>query len=191
MLLQDHVYQLDELVKNREDDLAMIEGKLELCNRKIGYLHEKIQEQGKARVPGKLFVGKKGDMLDELLGNYINETGCPVPIKRLGNGFYMFGARKIFAKVLNGRLVIRVGGGFMVIEEFISAYAEQEMRKKKHMDEKAERAEAEKLAGQGSPRGSMAGTKGNKTITGSVDHRLGGTLRDRKLTEDQLKRLQK
>ena len=31
----------------------------------------------------------------------------------------MFGTKKIFAKVLNGRLVIRVGGGFMVIEEFI------------------------------------------------------------------------
>lgn len=74
-------------------------------------------------------------MLDELLGNYINETGCPVPIQRLGNGFYMFGTRKIFAKVLNGRLVIRVGGGFMVIEEFISAYAEQEMRKKKYKEE--------------------------------------------------------
>jgi hypothetical protein len=30
---------------------------------------------------------------------------------------------------MNGKLVIRVGGGFMVIEEFIAAYAEQEMKK--------------------------------------------------------------
>lgn len=73
-------------------------------------------------------------MLDELLGAYVNETGCPVPIKRLGNGFYMFGSRKIFAKVLNGRLVIRVGGGYMVIEEFISSYADAELRKAKHKD---------------------------------------------------------
>jgi len=30
---------------------------------------------------------------------------------------------------MNGKLVIRVGGGFMVIEEFIAAYAEAEMKK--------------------------------------------------------------
>jgi len=30
---------------------------------------------------------------------------------------------------LNGKLVIRVGGGYMVIEEFISTYAEKELIK--------------------------------------------------------------
>jgi TfoX/Sxy family transcriptional regulator of competence genes len=50
----------------------------------------------------------------------MDSTGCPVPIKKLGEGYYLFGTRKIFAKVLNGRLIIRVGGGFVVIEEFIS-----------------------------------------------------------------------
>lgn len=52
-----------------------------------------------------------------------------MPIKRLGNGYYLFGTKKIFAKIMNGKLVIRVGGGFMVIEEFIAAYAEAEMKK--------------------------------------------------------------
>ena len=47
-----------------------------------------------------------------------------MPIKRLGNGFYLFGTRKIFAKIMNGKLVIRVGGGYMVIEEFIATYAD-------------------------------------------------------------------
>lgn len=67
--------------------------------------------------------------MDELLAKYINLTQCPVPIKRLGNGYYLFGTKKIFAKIMNGKLVIRVGGGFMVIEEFIAAYAEAEMKK--------------------------------------------------------------
>jgi len=139
IILSEHVDQLNDLVQHREDDLRMIEAELEKANKQIEFLQNTITKQGKEKKPAKLFTGKKGDMLDELLGNYINETGCPVPIKRLGNGYYMFGARKIFAKVLNGRLVIRVGGGYMVIEEFISAYAEQEMRKKRHMDEKAEK----------------------------------------------------
>lgn len=50
-----------------------------------------------------------------------------MPIRKLGDGYYLFGTRKIFAKILNGRLIIRVGGGFVVIEEFISQFAEKEL----------------------------------------------------------------
>ena len=63
-------------------------------------------------------------MIDEMLGQYVNDMDCPVPIKKLGGGYYLFGTRKIYAKIMNGRLVIRVGGGYMVIDEFIATYAE-------------------------------------------------------------------
>jgi len=53
----------------------------------------------------------------------------PIPIKRLGDGFYIFGTRKIFVKLMNGKLVVRVGGGFMSIEEFLEQYAEMEYQK--------------------------------------------------------------
>ena len=76
----------------------------------------------------------KGDMLDELLGAYINEHGCEVPIRRIGNGYYLFGTRKIYAKILNGKLVIRVGGGYMIIAEFIATYADVELQKIHDMD---------------------------------------------------------
>lgn len=71
----------------------------------------------------------KGDVLDDMINLYINQTNCPVPIRKIGNGFYLFGTKKIYAKILNGKLVIRVGGGYMVIEEFIATYADQEMAK--------------------------------------------------------------
>lgn len=76
-----------------------------------------------------LYSAMKGDLVDELLAKYINMTKCPVPIKRLGNGYYLFGTKKIFAKIMNGKLVIRVGGGFMTIEEFIANYSDTEMMK--------------------------------------------------------------
>jgi cytochrome b subunit of formate dehydrogenase len=60
----------------------------------------------------------------------------PVPVKRLGDGYYIFGTKKIFAKIMNSKLVIRVGGGFMVIEEFIAAYGEMELIKVNTMLEK-------------------------------------------------------
>ena len=71
----------------------------------------------------------KGDYVDQLIADWINDNSCPVPIQRIGNGFYMFGTKKIFAKVINGKLLIRVGGGYMGIDEFMFYYGAQELNK--------------------------------------------------------------
>jgi len=63
-------------------------------------------------------------MIDEMLGDWLNMHGCPIQIKWLGGGFYMFGTRKIFAKIINGKLVIWVGGGYMGIDEFMKHYGQ-------------------------------------------------------------------
>jgi hypothetical protein len=59
-----------------------------------------------------------------LFADYINRLGCPVPVKRLADNNYIFGTKKISAKIINGRLVIRVGGGYMGIEEFMMYYGQ-------------------------------------------------------------------
>ena len=41
----------------------------------------------------------------------------------------MFGSRKIFAKIMNDKLVVRVGGGYMRIDEFLATYGQQELDK--------------------------------------------------------------
>mmetsp|Transcript_5876 Transcript_5876/g.9505 ORF Transcript_5876/g.9505 Transcript_5876/m.9505 type:complete len:137 (-) Transcript_5876:90-500(-) len=88
-------------------------------------MNKRIKEKQQRPV----FQMPKGDLLDQMLSHYINQANCPVPIRKLGNGFYLFGSKKIYAKILNGKLVIRVGGGFMIIEEFIATYADVEMNK--------------------------------------------------------------
>lgn len=60
-----------------------------------------------------------------------------MPIKKLSDGYYLFGTKKIYAKVLNGRLIIRVGGGFVVIEEFIKQYADKELQAMKRQEQLA------------------------------------------------------
>ena len=82
-----------------------------------------------------IFQMPKGDLLDQMLSHYINQANCLVPIRKLGNGFYLFGTKKIYAKILNGKLVIRVGGGFMIIEEFIATYQDAELLKMSKMSE--------------------------------------------------------
>ena len=69
------------------------------------------------------------DDVDMMLYDHMQDLGCDVPIRRLGNGYYIFGTRKIYAKIMNGKLVIRVGGGYMVIDEFIQTYADIELNK--------------------------------------------------------------
>ena len=63
------------------------------------------------------------------MAKYINSMEVAVPVRRLGEGFYLFGTRKIYAKVLNNKLVVRVGGGFMSFTEFIDTHAMVELKK--------------------------------------------------------------
>ena len=58
-----------------------------------------------------------------------------IEVQRISGGNYMFGTKKILAKIINGRLIIRVGGGYMNAEEFIDQYGKIEMMKIMKMEE--------------------------------------------------------
>ncbi len=64
----------------------------------------------------------KGDPVDEMMAMHINSCDYYIPVERLQEGNYMWGPKKIFAKIMNGKLIIRVGGGFMLIDEFLKNY---------------------------------------------------------------------
>ena len=91
--------------------------------------YQSVRNKLESQAPRKLYKAVKGDLVDELFADYINRLNCPVQIKRLGNNYYTFGTKKIFAKIINGKLVIRVGGGYMGIEEFMMYYGQQELQK--------------------------------------------------------------
>eukprot|EP00826_Nyctotherus_ovalis_P037728 TRINITY_DN3468_c0_g1_i1.p1 TRINITY_DN3468_c0_g1~~TRINITY_DN3468_c0_g1_i1.p1 ORF type:complete len:961 (+),score=382.36 TRINITY_DN3468_c0_g1_i1:222-3104(+) len=71
------------------------------------------------------------DRVDQMFALYINAVRCPVQLKRVGDGQYIFGTKKIFAKIQNDKLVIRVGGGYMMIEDFLTTYTAPELNKMK------------------------------------------------------------
>lgn len=53
-------------------------------------------------------------------------ANCAVPLRNLGGGKFRFGTKEIFSKILKGQLVVRVGGGYMDVDEFIRIYGEAE-----------------------------------------------------------------
>lgn len=68
-----------------------------------------------------------------MIAGYVNQKGVQLPITRMGGGYYMFGTRRIFAKISNNKLIVRVGGGYTSIDEFINQYGENELQKIKLM----------------------------------------------------------
>jgi len=50
----------------------------------------------------------------------VNELSNKIQIEKIGNGFYLIGTKKVYCKVLNGNLVVRVGGGYVSAEEFLA-----------------------------------------------------------------------
>jgi hypothetical protein len=77
------------------------------------------------------YVPAKDDPADIALAEYLNSLESPVPIKfiRQEGGNYLFGSKKIYIKIENGRILIKVGGGFTSIEEFLSVYTQIEIEK--------------------------------------------------------------
>lgn len=135
------ISDLEDRIAKKEREIAELQATLEDKEDRIDDLNSQLE----GREVKQTYKAVKGDLVDELLAKYINLANCPVPIKRLGGGYYLFGTRKIYAKILNDRLVIRVGGGYMIAEEFIATYAEQELIKLQKLLEKEGVTEYEDL----------------------------------------------
>ena len=133
--------------------------KLSVAAHKMRMSEQRQQEQRKGSSSPKKPVAKKykatdpSDEVDRKFSEVLNLTDCPVPIERVGKGVYMFGNRRITATMQGGRLVIRVGGGFMVVTEFIRTYGQQEllkMEKKKEMSRQNSMVFDQAMSRQGS-----------------------------------------
>ena len=71
----------------------------------------------------------KGDIVDMHLAEYINMYGSPVPWTRDGAGNYTYGTKKVNVKYMRNNLIIKVGGGSMMVEEFIATCEDIELAK--------------------------------------------------------------
>ena len=135
--LEEQCEELALILKQKEDELETLEDVLRDKEITISALEKTLGEKapvldGRDRIKRSttyLYRAVQGDEVDELLAKYINEMEISLPIRRLEFGYYLFGTRKIYAKVMNGKLVVRVGGGYMSFKEFIETYAHQEHSK--------------------------------------------------------------
>jgi hypothetical protein len=69
------------------------------------------------------------DAIDKLLEAYVQQHQLRVPIIRLDHSKYLIGTRFIVAAIRDGALTVRVGGGFMDMQEFESKHQQIEIEK--------------------------------------------------------------
>ena len=125
---EDEMEQLEEILKDRDNIIEELQRQLETPEPVLPPKPKELKKQWYKPI--------KGDLVDELMAKYLNDMNCPLPVKRIGDGYYMFGTKKIFAKIMQGKLVIRVGGGYMSVEEFIRTYADFEVQKVQQLVER-------------------------------------------------------
>lgn len=76
---------------------------------------------------------KGGDEADEVIGPKIE---CIKQVEEGQIGSYMIGGKKTSAKMLNGNLLIKVGGGWVTLDEFIMKYLQTMNSTRQHAGDK-------------------------------------------------------
>ena len=85
-----------------------------------------------------VYIPQKGDTIDVKLAEYINNYPDRKKLKimfmRETEGVYEFGSRKVHVKVAAGKIMIKVGGGYLSIDEFLDQYTPEELARIERAD---------------------------------------------------------
>ena len=86
-----------------------------------------------------VYIAKRQDSTDEQLCLYLNDfperEKLKVSFIRETDGIYNFGTKRVFLKLERGdQIMVRVGGGYMHIDDFLEQYTPLEVEKIRRKD---------------------------------------------------------
>lgn len=118
----DNEGKFDELQKE-------FENKLVWSRDKINDMQELLTEMESGTQC--IYIAHKPDKIDMTLGNFINKyperKKMGIMFLRESEGVYQFGSKRVYVKVeKGGKILVRVGGGYMNIQEFIEKFTPEE-----------------------------------------------------------------
>lgn len=133
--------EIGQLQHSYEECVAKLEQEIALEQEWLGEV--KSREQELERMSEYLndlqrinfcYQAVKDDLTDKKLAEYINTTThhkkASMLFVREQEGIYSYGKRRVFIKIEKEQIIIRVGGGFLTIDEFIESYSPYEVRKR-------------------------------------------------------------
>ena len=65
--------------------------------------------------------------LADFINNYPERSRLRVMFMRESEGVYQFGSRRVYVRVERDKIVVRVGGGYLSIDEFLDVYTPMEL----------------------------------------------------------------
>ena len=126
-------------VSQMEQELLEMEKQYEQDFRhKLTYAQQKIAELsdiiGKLEHTQVIYIAHRTCKIDQAVAGFVNKyperKKLNIMFLRESEGVYKFGQKRVYIKIEKGnKLLVRVGGGFMGIEEFIHTYREEEAEK--------------------------------------------------------------
>jgi len=85
-----------------------------------------------------VYVAVPDDPIDRKIAEFINSCNDPHKLSQLflreSDGVYQFGTKRIYVKFEQDKVFIRVGGGFLSLEEFLSTHVPLELDKLRRND---------------------------------------------------------
>ena len=85
-----------------------------------------------------VYIPYKGDTIDyslaEFINNYPDRNKLKVLFIRESEGVYEFGERKVGIRVDKNKINVRVGGGYLSIDEFLDQYTPIELARQERRD---------------------------------------------------------
>ena len=116
IIMSHLIYQFSDPIKALLRELLEFHAARSQLDQKYSFLTFEPKTQN---FQAKVYKAVADDEIDQEFGDFINRAKLPFEVKRLSANHYLFGTKNIIAKMVNGRLLIRVGGGYMYVEQFI------------------------------------------------------------------------
>lgn len=126
--LEGKIYKANKTSLELLRQLKDAEGEIETLKQYIMDLKSRIA----------VYIPVKDDAIDKRLAEYINNyperSKLKIMFMRESEGIYQFGTKRIYVRVDKDKINIRVGGGFLSIDEFLDQYTPAELEKLERKD---------------------------------------------------------
>lgn len=123
-MYEDLICQKDTQIEGMKSDLLDAEKKKKM-EEEI-FKQQLLDEASRRKQRDYFYQPIPGDIVDEMFAVAVNASQYQVRIVRHGEGQYTYGTKKIHANLMQEKLVVRIAGGYLLIEEFLKQYGESE-----------------------------------------------------------------
>lgn len=134
----DFVFSLNQSFLQQERISKKFRGIIAEKDMELEALRDAVKQ---IKIDNPIYVPLEADFIDEALGKYLNERdgNMLVTFVREAYGVYWYGTKKVMISVERGKVIVKVGGGYMPISVFIDNYMESEVEKQGKLSPRAKK----------------------------------------------------